>query len=180
MVVTGGLDAAQVAVLDLHTGTRTILVRGGTHAHYVPSGHLVYVTAGPTGPRVLPGPSRDARYVAPVVPDVVTTGNGDVGVVMAGDATLAYVSGGDGGVSGAGALRTLAWVDRQGHETPKHGATARVRLSPAVTRCTRIALFANDQERDIWVWDQGRTTLTRVTLILVRIPSRCGCRMAGD
>ena len=30
--LTGGLDAAQVAVLDLQTGTRTILVRGGSHA----------------------------------------------------------------------------------------------------------------------------------------------------
>ena len=36
--LTGGLDAAQVAVLDLQTGTRKILVRGGSHAHYVPSG----------------------------------------------------------------------------------------------------------------------------------------------
>ena len=40
--LTGGLDAAQVAVLDLQTGTRKMLVRGGSHAHYVPSGHLVY------------------------------------------------------------------------------------------------------------------------------------------
>ena len=31
--LTGGLDAAQVAVLDLQTGTRKILVRGGSHAH---------------------------------------------------------------------------------------------------------------------------------------------------
>ena len=44
--LTGGLDAAQVAVLDLQTGMRTILVRGGSNAHYVPSGHLVYAAAG--------------------------------------------------------------------------------------------------------------------------------------
>ena len=44
--LTGGLDAAQVAVLDLQSGTRTVLVRGGSHAHYVPSGHLVYAAAG--------------------------------------------------------------------------------------------------------------------------------------
>ena len=51
--LTGGLGAAQVAVLDLETGTSKILVRGGSHAHYVSSGpasprrerdggHLVY------------------------------------------------------------------------------------------------------------------------------------------
>ena len=44
--LTGGLDAAQVAVLDLQTGMRTVLVRGGSHAHYVSSGHLVYAAAG--------------------------------------------------------------------------------------------------------------------------------------
>ena len=56
--VTGGLDAAQVVVLDLETGTRTVLVRGGSHAHYVSSGpalaersareggYLVYMVAG--------------------------------------------------------------------------------------------------------------------------------------
>ena len=53
--LTGGLDAAQVAVLDLQTGKRKILVRGGSHAHYVSSdssstqrggGHLIYAAGG--------------------------------------------------------------------------------------------------------------------------------------
>ena len=41
-----GADATQVAVLNRETGTRTVLVRGGSHAHYVPAGYLVYATAG--------------------------------------------------------------------------------------------------------------------------------------
>jgi serine/threonine-protein kinase len=53
--ITGGLDAAQIAVLDLSTGTHKVLVRGGSSARYVPNGrglangtereggHLVYV-----------------------------------------------------------------------------------------------------------------------------------------
>ena len=44
--VTGGIETAQVAVLDLRTGTSKVLIRGGSHAHYVPSGHLVYGVAG--------------------------------------------------------------------------------------------------------------------------------------
>ncbi|MDO8678348.1 MAG: protein kinase [Acidobacteriota bacterium] len=56
--LAGGLDAAQVAVLDLQTGKHRVLVRGGSHAHYVSSalasparagdggGHLVYAAAG--------------------------------------------------------------------------------------------------------------------------------------
>ena len=43
---TGGIDASQVAVLDLRTGTQKILMRGGSQAQYVPSGHLVYAAAG--------------------------------------------------------------------------------------------------------------------------------------
>ena len=43
---SGRLDQAQVAVLDLRTGTQTVLIRGGSDARYVSSGHLVYAAAG--------------------------------------------------------------------------------------------------------------------------------------
>ena len=46
IATTGGPDAAQVAVLDLATGTPRVVMRGGSHAHYVPSGHLVYTAGG--------------------------------------------------------------------------------------------------------------------------------------
>src|SRR5262245_11686755 len=41
---TGGLP--QIAVLDLETGDRKILVREGTAPRYVESGHLVYMANG--------------------------------------------------------------------------------------------------------------------------------------
>jgi eukaryotic-like serine/threonine-protein kinase len=159
--VTGGLDAAQVAVLDLQTGTRTILVRGGHHAHYVPSGHLIYGAAG-TLRAVAFDLTRLQTRGTPVlvIPDVVTTPTGGVDAVVAGDGTLAYVSGG-GGVGGG--QRTLVWVDRQGRETPiptPPREYVQPRLSPDGTR---VAVSALDQELDIWVWDLGRTALTRVT-----------------
>ena len=167
----GGLDAAQVAVLDLQTGTRTVLVRGGSHAHYVPSGlgspargegeggYLVYAAAGTLRAVAFDLARLETRGTpVPVVPDVVTTANGGVDAVVAGDGTLAYVSGGL-----ANALRTLVWVDRQGLETPIPApprAYVYPRLSPDGNR---VSLSALDQEADIWVWDLGRTTLTRVT-----------------
>jgi serine/threonine-protein kinase len=94
----------------------------------------------------------------PVIPAVVTTPQGGVEAVVAGDGTLAYVSG-----SVAGRTRTLVWVDRQGRETPIPAPSRRYvypRLSPDGTR---VAVFAQDQEEDVWVWDLGRTTLTRAT-----------------
>src|SRR4029079_5168993 len=39
---SGRLDQAQVAVLDLRSDTQTVLIRGGSDARYVSSGHLVY------------------------------------------------------------------------------------------------------------------------------------------
>ena len=60
---TGGLDQAQVAVLDLRTGTQTVLIRGGSDARYVSSGHLVYAAAGSAARRRLrPRPARCRRH----------------------------------------------------------------------------------------------------------------------
>jgi serine/threonine-protein kinase len=170
--VTGGLDAAQVAVLDLQTGMRKILVRGGSHAHYVPSGHLVYAAAGTLRAVVFDLARLETRGTpVPVVPDVVTTTNGGVDAVVAGDGTLAYVSGG-GGVGGA--QRTLAWVDRQGHETPIP-APPRTYVYPRLSPDgTRVAVNALDQESDIWVWDLGHTTFTRVSSTPLLMPTPCG------
>ena len=157
--LTGGLDAAQVAVLDLQTGARRILVRGGSHAHYVSTGHLVYAVAGTL--RAVPFDlARLETRGTPVtvVPDVVTTINGGMNAVVAADGTLAYVLG-----TVEGTPRTLVWVDRQGHETPIP-APPRPYLLPALSPDgTRVAVFVNDQQRDLWLWDLRRTTLTRLT-----------------
>ena len=157
--LTGGLDVAQVAILDLQTGARRTLVRGGSHAHYVSSGHLVFAAAGTL--RAVPFDlARLETRGTPVtvVPDVITTIKGGVNAVVAGDGTLAYVLG-----TVEGTPRTLVWVDRQGHETPIP-APPRPYLLPALSPDgSRVAVFANDQERDLWLWDFSRTTLTRLT-----------------
>jgi hypothetical protein len=158
---TGGLDASQVAVLDLRTGTTKILVRGGSQAQYVPSGHLVYAAAG-----TLRATAFDLTRLepigtpVPVVPQIVMLQSGTAEFDVARDGTLVYVSGG----AGARPPRTLVWVDRQGREEAIKAAPARAytypRLSPDGTR---VALDIRDQENDIWVWDFVRETLSRVT-----------------
>ena len=173
--VAGGLDAAQVAVLDLQTGTHKVLVRGGSHAHYVSDkpkglspqsggderdgGYLVYAAAGTLRAVPFDLARLETRGTpVPVVPQVATTVSGGVDAVVAGDGTLAYVSGG-----AATTQRTLVWVDRQGRETPIPAPPrpyTHPRLSPDGTR---VAVHAADQELDLWVWDLGRITLTRAT-----------------
>ena len=128
--LTGGLGAAQVAVLDLQTGTRQVLLRGGSHAHYVPSGHLVYGQAGTLRAVAFDLARREVRGTpVTVVPDVVTSSQGGVDAVVARDGTLAYLS--VGGV--AGTPRTLVWVDRHGQRDTDWGAAATVSPSRAVT-----------------------------------------------
>jgi serine/threonine-protein kinase len=168
---TGGPDAAQIAVLDLRTHAQTVVVRGGSDAHYVASGHLVYVAAGS-----VPGAEASVRAIGfdpvnlttrgtpvPVVPQVVATlgtpaPGGDV--VVAGDGTLVYVQ-------GIGAIvprvLSLVWVDRQGRET-QFTAPPRAYLYPRISPDgSRVVVYTNDQEFDLWVWDVIRLTLTRLT-----------------
>ena len=158
---TGGLDAAQIAVRDLRTGTQQILIRGGSHAHYVASGHLVYTAAGTLRAIPFDLDRLETRGTAvPVVPRLVTISSGAGEFAVATDGTLVYVDP-PGAVAGTG--RTLMWVDRMGTEeafaAPPRGYL-HPRLSPDGTR---VAVGADDQEQDLWVWDLRRATLTRLT-----------------
>ena len=165
MPVSGGVDGAQVAVLDRQTGTQTVVVRGGSHAHYVRSGHLVYAAANTLRAVGFDLVTLRAQGTPrPVVPDVVTTTGtlgGGVDSVVAADGTLVYVHG--VGVSAGGGPRTLVWVDRQGRETPI-AAPPRSYVYPRVSPDgSRFVLYAVDQEIDLWVWNMARLTLTRLT-----------------
>jgi serine/threonine-protein kinase len=144
-----------IALLDLRSGRSTILLRGGSHAQYVPSGHLVYATAGTLravgfdlNRMITVGPSTT------VVPQVVTSMWAGVEAAIARDGTFAYVAG-----AGSGVGHTLVWVDRQGRETAI-GAPPRTYLHPRISPDgTRIAVAASD---GLWIWDLSRATLTRL------------------
>ena len=158
---TGGIETSQVAVLDLRTGAQKTLLRGGSQAQYVPSGHLVYAAAG-----TLRAVAFDLDRLevigtpVPVLPQVVTLRTGVAEFDIARDGTLVYAS---GGVEAA-AARRLMWVDRQGHEEAIRAAPVRAYVAPRLSPDgTRVALEVRDQEADIWVWDFVRETLTRVT-----------------
>ena len=159
IATTGGLDAAQVAVLDLATGRYTVLVPGGSHAHYVQSGHLVY-TAGGTLRAVSFDLARLATRGTPVpVPQrVVTTQQGAGNFDIAADGTLAYV---EAPSVTSPPARTLVWVDRQGREEPL-GLDPRPYFAPRVSPDgTRVAVSIFGQGA-IWLWDFARKTLSQL------------------
>jgi Tol biopolymer transport system component len=61
------------------------------------------------------------------------------------------------------APRNLVWVDRAGREEMIR-APARYYYTPKVSPDgKRVVIYSNDAERDLWVWDFARETLTRLT-----------------
>jgi serine/threonine-protein kinase len=159
---TGGRETDQVAVRDLRTGTQKVLLRGGSHGHYVASGHLVYVAAGTL--RAIPFDLTRLEAhgsSVPVLQRLAIKESGTADFAVATDGTLVYV---DAPSSLAANARTLVWVDRRGKEEPL-AAPPRAYLQPSVSPDgTRVAVFSLDQESDLWIWDVRRTRLTRLTL----------------
>ena len=137
----GPVENAQVAVLDLTTGQRKTLIRGGSQAEYIdPSqgsareGYLVYAVAGtlravrfdPVKLEVLSDPVA-------VLESVKTLWSGAAEFSVSRQGTLVYIPG--GGLTAA--TRSLVWVDRQGREEPIAAPPREYvmpRLSPDGTR----------------------------------------------
>jgi WD40-like Beta Propeller Repeat len=163
----GSIEDPQVAVLDLKTGQRKTLIRGGGQAEYVaPStgsadaGFLVYAAAGTLrAARFDPVRLEMLGDPVPVVEQVLTKGTGAADFSLSRSGMLVYVPGG-----GASARRSLVWVTRQEREEPIQApprAYEQVRISPDGTR---VAVVSSDQERDIWIWDLAHAILNRLTL----------------
>jgi serine/threonine-protein kinase len=157
--------AYQVAVLDLDTKRYTVVVPGASHAHYVPTGHLVYAAAG--GLRAV---RFDADRNEPIgdsfalMLPVMTNQEGAADFDVASDGTLVYVPA-DVAVGQQLALdRSLVWVGRDGKAEPIGAAPTRTyqypRLSPDGSR---VLLDIRDQDNDIWLWDLQRQTLSNLT-----------------
>ena len=152
-------DTAQIVVQSLDSGRRHVVVERGADAQYLPTAHLVYALGG-----TLFAVPFDVTMLAvtgaavPLVDDVAQQ-NVTAHVAISSKGTLVYVP---SDVMGQ-AQRTLVWVDRQGREdaikVPPR-AYYYPRLSPDGTR---VALELRDQERDIWILDLPRETLTRLT-----------------
>jgi len=157
----GGFDGATVEVLLLDTGERKVVHRGGTHARYVPSGHLVYVNQATlfAAPFDL-GSLELTGSPAPIVQEVDwNVGNGSASFAFSDTGNLAYVRG-DSSVP----EYPVVWVDRNGGTMPlleERGSYANPRLSPDGTRLALTVL--RDENWDVWVYDLERGVSTRLT-----------------
>ena len=159
-ITSGGLIGnAQIAVLNLRTGERKILIRGGSAAEYVETGHLVYAAAG-TLRAVGFDPVRFETRAdsAPVVERVRNSFSGAGNFSISQRGVLTYIPG-----SGLVAANSLVWVDRGGHEEAID-APPRNYIAPRISPDgTRVALEVVDLDQAIWIYDLVHRSLTRLT-----------------
>jgi serine/threonine-protein kinase len=104
-------DDQRVAVLDLTTGERTILIEGGANPMYTATGHLVFAR----GTTLMAAPFDLAELAltgepVPVVQGVRHRPSGAADYTLSATGTLVYVA---ANVEGAGGA-ALVWVDRNG------------------------------------------------------------------
>ena len=152
---SGGLDNAQIAVLDPSTRTIKTILRGGHDARYVRSGHLVYAANNALRAVAFDLDRLEVRGTpVPAVPRLVTTTAGAADFAMAADGTLVYV---DAPIEATGLVPV--WVDRQGHETSSGAPPGSYQYPRLIPNGEGIALNMSGGQSGGWVWDLFRSTL---------------------
>ena len=154
-------NPSQLAVLNLQTGEQTVVVPSASDGKYVPTGHLVYRVGGALHAVPFDVDRLEVSGTSiPVLEDVGVSGVGVIAAVVSASSTLVYLPSSATG----GETRRLVWVDRQGREEFDRSATASLSVpTPVAGRSCAVALSSNDEQQDLWVWDLGRSTLTRLT-----------------
>ncbi len=127
----------------------------------MPSGHLVFVRT--DGWWAAPFDLDRLDVTGPALPVLPGLQVGFAGLgqfAIAGDGTLVYVLGSS---PDADTARTLVWVDREGQEEPLALPAREYRSLSLSPDGTRAALGLGTTQRDIWVSELARGTLTRLT-----------------
>ncbi|MBP1610313.1 MAG: serine/threonine protein kinase, partial [Acidobacteria bacterium] len=156
---------SQIVVQSLKSGERKILVKGGTDARYLATGHIVYSLRNNIINNIFAVPFNPDRMKVTGGPVSILQGIGNAAVSNSG--TLVYVLQpklAAGSTGAASSEYTLVWVDRGGKEEPvltTPNSCLCLRMSPDATRMA-LAFITNTNE-DIWIWDIARKTRTRLT-----------------
>jgi serine/threonine-protein kinase len=158
----GDYDGSSIEVLDLDSGERRTLQRGGTYGRYVRSGHVVYANRDTlfAFPFDL-GTLQATGSPAPVLEGVATNASqGGAHFDVSEDGTLAYNSGTD---TAGGA--TVVWVDADGNASPLWD-TPQDYANPMISPDgSRVALEVSQEgEKSIWIYDLGRDVPMRLTV----------------
>jgi serine/threonine-protein kinase len=155
------LEDADIVMYSIASRERKTVQRGGFHARYLPSGHLVYMHEGTLF--ALPFDLQRLAVTgqpAPILENVVTVPRyAGAQFSFSETGSLVYVAG-----RSAAQNVSIYWMDREGKFTPLR-ETPGDYYSPAFSPDgKRLALDIIDgKRRDIWVYEWERDILTRLT-----------------
>jgi len=160
MADSESFDDAHIAAYLPHTGQKKVVIEGGTHARYSPTGHLVYARNGKLlAVRFDPDRLQVTGQPVTVLEGVLmgrNTGAANFDISASGD--LVYAPGAcDGGI------RTLYWVDRSG-QAEKLPLPARSYLHPRISPDgRRLAVEIEGTNHDCYLYDFSSGVLSNIT-----------------
>lgn len=158
---SGGFDGATIEALNLKTGVRKTVYRGGTYGRYISTGHLVFVNQD----TIFAAPFDIKRLEvtgspAPVVQEVsYSQSEGSAQFAVADNGTLVYRTG-----RGSTPAYSALWVDERGNAQPfwdGERSYGELHVSPDGTKVAFMVL--TDSNWDVWVYDRLRKVSTRLT-----------------
>jgi serine/threonine-protein kinase len=158
----GAFDGANLVVAPLDGGAARIVVEGGYHGRYVPTGHVLFMREGSLlAVRFDPDRLETSGPTVTVLADVAATGGtGAAQFTVSASGMLLYMQGHSSGIE-----NQIYWLDQAGNTsalTEARMAWANPRLSPDGLR---LAFDVSEQgrSRDISVYDLARDTTTQLT-----------------
>ena len=157
------LESSDIAVVNVATGRRQVVMQGAAFGHYSPTGHLLFVKGGALSAAPFDLDSRQVTGPARVVVDKVAvdpwTGGAHFGVTP--DGTLLFFAG-----RFSEPERKLVWVDRGGKTLPGHAVSGahpgEPRISPDGIRAVFTGV-SSDGDSEILLADLGRGTSVRLS-----------------
>ncbi len=155
----GSWDDAQIVAQSLSSGRRSLLVQGGTHPHYLKSGHLLYAHGGalmavPIDAKSLKISGTPTR----VLDNVMQSSDGAAQAAIADSGDAVYVPARTVAVD-----RRLIQVDRSGAGVPLAAplrAYSTPRMAPDGRHVVVTIAGASD---DLWVYDIAAGSLRQIT-----------------
>ena len=158
--MSGDYESARIGAVSLETGERRIVFEGGTHARYLPTGHILYVRG--SSLFAVPFDAKRLEVTGSPVP------------VLDGVAAFAPAGFANYAVSRTGSLvyaprdpraweEELVWLDRKGSTrllTELRRSYGTPRFSPDGRR---LAVASGETNSDIWIYDLTRDAWEQLT-----------------
>jgi serine/threonine protein kinase/Tol biopolymer transport system component len=155
----GSWDDAQIVAQSLASGERSVLVRGGTNPHYVPSGHLIYARGG-VMMAVSFDPVRLTVTGTPVrvLDNILQSSDGAAQLSVSQEGSAVYIAGGVDSDQ-----RRLVAVDRTGTATPFAVGPRRYVAPRLAPDDRKLLVTVEGQTADLWLYDISSGEMSQTT-----------------